>query len=124
MAFEQEIHAKVKTSTFFCPPSFPIATRLPKGKWHLGISCTDGGCSDPNSQGFDYFYGLPVTNFRDCGSESTVFSAWAVPRRVPAKMGYSALGALALVCLLHRKGLVGRRWVLLTLLLVLAANGL
>ncbi|XP_071507376.1 steryl-sulfatase-like [Diadema antillarum] len=46
------------------------------GKWHLGFTCSpDDGCSDPNSQGFDYFYGLPLTNILDCGS-GTVFEAW------------------------------------------------
>nr|XP_054758185.1 steryl-sulfatase-like [Lytechinus pictus] len=46
------------------------------GKWHLGFMCEkENECSDPNSQGFDYFYGLPLTNLLDCG-HGTVFQAW------------------------------------------------
>ncbi|NWY10323.1 STS sulfatase, partial [Aphelocoma coerulescens] len=38
------------------------------GKWHLGMNCESRNdfCHHPHSHGFDYFYGLPVTNFRDC----------------------------------------------------------
>ncbi|NWV60706.1 STS sulfatase, partial [Malurus elegans] len=38
------------------------------GKWHLGMNCESSNdfCHHPLSHGFDYFYGLPVTNFRDC----------------------------------------------------------
>ncbi|XP_004690114.2 PREDICTED: arylsulfatase D-like [Condylura cristata] len=46
-------------------------------KWHLGTSChnkTDF-CHHPLSHGFDYFYGLPVTNLRDCKpGEGSVFT--------------------------------------------------
>lgn len=38
------------------------------GKWHLGLHSSNN--SDfffhPLQQGFDYFYGLPLTNLRDC----------------------------------------------------------
>ncbi|XP_022103782.1 steryl-sulfatase-like [Acanthaster planci] len=47
------------------------------GKWHLGSMCeTETECSHPNGQGFDYFFGLPLTNLRDCGGKSNVFVAW------------------------------------------------
>ncbi|XP_036397251.1 arylsulfatase D [Megalops cyprinoides] len=38
------------------------------GKWHLGVSCESRNdhCHHPNQHGFDYFYGLPFTNFNDC----------------------------------------------------------
>ncbi|NXK88634.1 STS sulfatase, partial [Formicarius rufipectus] len=38
------------------------------GKWHLGMNCESSNdfCHHPLSHGFDYFYGLTVTNFRDC----------------------------------------------------------
>ncbi|XP_042644189.1 steryl-sulfatase isoform X4 [Tyto alba] len=38
------------------------------GKWHLGMNCESSNdfCHHPLSHGFDYFYGLIVTNFRDC----------------------------------------------------------
>ncbi|XP_062457377.1 steryl-sulfatase isoform X3 [Rhea pennata] len=38
------------------------------GKWHLGMNCESSNdfCHHPLSHGFDYFYGLSVTNLRDC----------------------------------------------------------
>eukprot|EP00076_Gallus_gallus_P036853 XP_025002391.1 steryl-sulfatase isoform X6 [Gallus gallus] len=38
------------------------------GKWHLGMNCESNNdfCHHPLSHGFDYFYGLTVTNLRDC----------------------------------------------------------
>eukprot|EP00794_Sanderia_malayensis_P010980 gene10980-12143_t len=38
------------------------------GKWHLGLSCNTSTdfCHHPNNHGFDYFYGLPVSNQREC----------------------------------------------------------
>ncbi|XP_063098850.1 steryl-sulfatase-like isoform X2 [Cavia porcellus] len=47
------------------------------GKWHLGINCynTTDFCHHPLRHGFDYFYGFPMTNLRDCKPGSgTVFS--------------------------------------------------
>lgn len=39
------------------------------GKWHLGNDCVQkgDGCHHPLSHGFDYFYGLPLSNFKDFG---------------------------------------------------------
>lgn len=42
------------------------------GKWHLGLNCNDNkdGCFLPMNNGFDEFYGLPMTNIRAaCGSK-------------------------------------------------------
>ncbi|XP_067841792.1 steryl-sulfatase-like isoform X2 [Heptranchias perlo] len=38
------------------------------GKWHLGLNCetSDDHCHHPLRHGFDYFYGLPLTNLRNC----------------------------------------------------------
>lgn len=38
------------------------------GKWHLGLNCEtrDDHCHHPNNHGFTYFYGIPLTNLRDC----------------------------------------------------------
>ncbi|XP_064356991.1 steryl-sulfatase isoform X2 [Dromaius novaehollandiae] len=38
------------------------------GKWHLGMNreSSNDFCHHPLSHGFDYFYGLAVTNLRDC----------------------------------------------------------
>ncbi|XP_029412779.1 steryl-sulfatase [Nannospalax galili] len=67
------------------PPSEITFARLLKdqgystaliGKWHLGMNCynmTDF-CHHPLRHGFDYFYGIPTTNLRDCRpGEGTVF---------------------------------------------------
>lgn len=39
------------------------------GKWHLGVHCGmfDLFCHHPLRQGFDYYYGTPLTNLRDFG---------------------------------------------------------
>lgn len=39
------------------------------GKWHLGNDCKyrGDGCHHPLNHGFDYFYGLPLSNFKDFG---------------------------------------------------------
>lgn len=41
------------------------------GKWHLGLYCTskDDPCHHPLHHGFDYFYGLPLTNLKDFGTD-------------------------------------------------------
>ena len=42
------------------------------GKWHLGLNCMDDkdSCHHPMNNGFDEFYGLPLTNIRGaCGSK-------------------------------------------------------
>lgn len=41
------------------------------GKWHLGVSCNSSRdfCHHPNTHGFDHFYGLPLSNFRECGDD-------------------------------------------------------
>lgn len=41
------------------------------GKWHLGLYCTskDDPCHHPLRHGFDYFYGLPLTNLKDFGAD-------------------------------------------------------
>jgi hypothetical protein len=40
----------------------------------LGLSCSKFGdhCHHPNNHGFDYFFGLPLTNFRNLGYDSNV----------------------------------------------------
>uniref|UniRef100_W5MVL8 Steroid sulfatase n=2 Tax=Lepisosteus oculatus TaxID=7918 RepID=W5MVL8_LEPOC len=47
------------------------------GKWHLGLNCEKNNdyCHHPNNHGFDYFYGITMTNLRDCQpGHGTVFS--------------------------------------------------
>ncbi|XP_035660028.1 steryl-sulfatase-like [Branchiostoma floridae] len=42
------------------------------GKWHLGLNCAWAGdhCHHPSDFGFDYFYGLPLSNGLDCDPEA------------------------------------------------------
>ncbi|CAH2220491.1 arylsulfatase D-like isoform X2 [Pelobates cultripes] len=41
------------------------------GKWHQGLNCETRGdhCHHPLSHGFNYFYGMPFTLFRECQTE-------------------------------------------------------
>uniref|UniRef100_A0A672YWH4 Sulfatase N-terminal domain-containing protein n=1 Tax=Sphaeramia orbicularis TaxID=375764 RepID=A0A672YWH4_9TELE len=87
------------------------------GKWHLGLNCDrhDDHCHHPHSHGFRYFFGVPLTNLRDCGpGHGTVFM---VHRYLP----YASMSAAATtVVALHYGGAVrvGRRTVLVLLGLV------
>lgn len=38
------------------------------GKWHLGLNCEHNNdlCHHPNRHGFNHFYGITMTNLRDC----------------------------------------------------------
>uniref|UniRef100_A0A8C7QV45 Steroid sulfatase n=1 Tax=Oncorhynchus mykiss TaxID=8022 RepID=A0A8C7QV45_ONCMY len=38
------------------------------GKWHRGLNCerNDDYCHHPGAHGFDHFYGITLTNLRDC----------------------------------------------------------
>ncbi|CAG0919900.1 unnamed protein product [Notodromas monacha] len=51
------------------------------GKWHLGLHCgfPPDFCHHPNSHGFDYFYGLPLTNLRDFGNNDGLHSSVLKP---------------------------------------------
>ncbi|KAF7689435.1 hypothetical protein HF521_012788 [Silurus meridionalis] len=74
------------------------------GKWHLGLNCehnTDH-CHHPNTHGFEHFYGIPMTNLRDCQSgHGSIF--YNVRNHIP----YKALSiGLVTLLLLHIKGLV------------------
>ncbi|XP_038073671.1 steryl-sulfatase-like [Patiria miniata] len=95
------------------------------GKWHLGITCEEeNSCSDPNSQGFDYFYGHPLTNLLDCGNVSTIFDAWAKARGFYTKMKSSVVAAVAAAFLLKGMGVMSWKGVSSFILIALAANGL
>ncbi|XP_069748153.1 arylsulfatase D-like isoform X2 [Narcine bancroftii] len=57
----------------FMTGRYPIRS----GKWHLGVNCETRNdyCHHPLSHGFDYFYGTPFTNAKDCkpGKQSVIF---------------------------------------------------
>jgi len=41
------------------------------GKWHLGVNCDRAGdhCYHPRTHGFDSWYGISLTNIRDCADD-------------------------------------------------------
>ncbi|XP_062371081.1 steryl-sulfatase [Cinclus cinclus] len=71
------------------------------GKWHLGMNCESSNdfCHHPLSHGFDYFYGLPVTNFRDCkpGQGSVFLKGVQKGLAIPIQITGIALVSLAIV---------------------------
>ncbi|XP_034533845.1 steryl-sulfatase isoform X1 [Notolabrus celidotus] len=93
------------------------------GKWHLGLNChsSDDHCHHPNAHGFNYFFGIPLTNLRDCqAGHSTVF-------QIQKYLPFRTLGVVLLTAaLLHLCGLVSirRRLILGLLSLLVAAAGL
>ncbi|RXN17417.1 arylsulfatase D-like protein [Labeo rohita] len=91
------------------------------GKWHLGVNCESRNdhCHHPNNHGFDFFYGLPFTLFKDCkpGAGKGVLvdvqeMLWQT----------SALLALAILTLLavRAAGLLRISWTLMAFLAVLS----
>ncbi|XP_059184233.1 steryl-sulfatase [Centropristis striata] len=88
------------------------------GKWHLGLNCesSDDHCHHPSAHGFDYFFGIPLTNLRDCQpGHGTVFQFYKY-------FPYSTLGiVLVTAVLLHYSGIVTiRRGLIVSLLSLLA----
>ncbi|KAF1637818.1 Steryl-sulfatase, partial [Eudyptes chrysocome] len=71
------------------------------GKWHLGMNCESSNdfCHHPLSHGFDYFYGLTVTNFRDCkpGQGSVFLKGVQKSLVIPIQIAGITLVSLAIV---------------------------
>ncbi|NXC23762.1 STS sulfatase, partial [Campylorhamphus procurvoides] len=71
------------------------------GKWHLGMNCESSNdfCHHPLSHGFDYFYGLTVTNFRDCkpGQGSVFLKGVQKALVIPIQIAGITLVSLAIV---------------------------
>ncbi|NXN14511.1 STS sulfatase, partial [Indicator maculatus] len=71
------------------------------GKWHLGMNCESSNdfCHHPLSHGFDYFYGLTVTNFRDCkpGQGSVFLKGVQKSLIIPIQIAGITLVSLAVV---------------------------
>ncbi|XP_027754356.1 steryl-sulfatase isoform X1 [Empidonax traillii] len=71
------------------------------GKWHLGMNCESSNdfCHHPLSHGFDYFYGLAVTNFRDCkpGQGSVFLKGVQNALVIPVQIAGITLVSLAIV---------------------------
>ncbi|CAK6965482.1 steryl-sulfatase [Scomber scombrus] len=73
------------------------------GKWHLGLNCesSDDHCHHPSIHGFNYFFGIPLTNLRDCQpGHGTVFMVYKY-------LPYRTLAIILLTAaLLHYSGLI------------------
>ncbi|KAK4828645.1 hypothetical protein QYF61_000293, partial [Mycteria americana] len=71
------------------------------GKWHLGMNCESSNdfCHHPLSHGFDYFYGLTVTNFRDCkpGQGSVFLKGAQKSLVIPVQIAGITLVSLAIM---------------------------
>ena len=74
------------------------------GKWHLGLhsSTNSDFFFHPLKQGFHYFYGLPLTNLRDCESQKSVIEL-IFPGLRPTNIGIAAtiIGLTLHVCYLN-----------------------
>ncbi|KAJ7425217.1 Steryl-sulfatase [Pitangus sulphuratus] len=81
----------------FLTGRYPIRS----GKWHLGMNCESSNdfCHHPLSHGFDYFYGLTVTNFRDCkpGQGSVFLKGVQKTLVIPIQIAGITLVSLAIV---------------------------
>uniref|UniRef100_A0A3P8RQF9 Steroid sulfatase n=1 Tax=Amphiprion percula TaxID=161767 RepID=A0A3P8RQF9_AMPPE len=87
------------------------------GKWHLGLNCksSDDHCHHPSTHGFKYFFGIPLTNLRDCQpGHGTVF-------QIQKYFPFGMLGiVLVTAVFLHHGGIITiRRGLILSLLSLL-----
>lgn len=87
------------------------------GKWHLGLNCksSDDHCHHPSIHGFNYFFGIPLTNLRDCQpGHGTVF-------QIHKYLPYRTLSIILVTAvLLHYSGIITiRRALILSLLSLL-----
>ncbi|XP_019384902.1 PREDICTED: steryl-sulfatase [Crocodylus porosus] len=77
------------------------------GKWHLGMNCVtnDDFCHHPLKHGFDYFYGLIVTNLRDCKPGQGSVFATGIQTFITMPIQFISLALITLE-LLHFIGLL------------------
>ncbi|XP_053166030.1 steryl-sulfatase isoform X2 [Hemicordylus capensis] len=77
------------------------------GKWHLGINCnsSDDFCHHPLNHGFDYFYGIPVNNIRDCRPGHGSVFASGIKMYIPTTLQITGTALISLA-VLHYIGLL------------------
>ncbi|XP_053313365.1 steryl-sulfatase [Spea bombifrons] len=84
------------------------------GKWHLGLNCQHNSdyCHHPLNYGFDYFYGMPMTNLRDClPGHGSVFIAGAASY-IKILFQITSI-TIVTALLLHYNGIIKIRWKML-----------
>ncbi len=72
-------------------------------------------CHHPLKQGFDYFYGLPLSNAKDFGDDDDNLTKSRVPY-VDGILVAIVVGGFLFMYFLHRLGLFGKWLVVLTVL--------
>ncbi|XP_037071641.1 steryl-sulfatase-like [Pollicipes pollicipes] len=74
------------------------------GKWHLGVSCETYGdsCHSPNNHGFQYWYGMPLTNLKDFGDDGTSVVTAMLPNFFPVMYAVLAGSCMAAAVLRGR----------------------
>ena len=81
---------------------------LHKGKWHLGLHQNWPGDNvhNPRNQGFDYFFGIPLTNLKNFDDEEIPVLERVFPR---ARLGASLtiLAGVLVAAFLWRKNYIG-----------------
>ncbi|KAJ4924167.1 hypothetical protein JOQ06_000407 [Pogonophryne albipinna] len=89
------------------------------GKWHLGLNCesSEDHCHHPSNHGFDFFFGIPLTNLRDCQpGHGTVFLIYKY-------LPYETVAIVLLTAaFLHYRGVITVSRGLLGILLSLSAT--
>ncbi|XP_066269119.1 steryl-sulfatase-like isoform X2 [Branchiostoma lanceolatum] len=91
------------------------------GKWHLGLNCAWAGdhCHHPSKFGFDYFYGLPLSNGPDCDPDAKETVGQFVAREMYRRLRLVEISTSIFVIILALKYFKYIQWKTVVLLSVL-----